>query len=658
MAAYPYDVKFTIASGADAGAYGFMLVTPEGESKQLNIDEVGGPETSRISTDDVATHADFDSKWDTPFAMSSFKSGVGQLEFDFNDEYACWWAPGVVLHVDGKAYLAPPQKTPLTLPTIAAANIAGFYTYITSAEVRYDFCWADKYLFRRITTDSTTAWVLVFTEANAKPITDFGVFNGIGIISVPTELDANSVDFYTQADVTAAPAWAPTARAHSAFSNAAGRPKYTVGVRGTLFAAVDSAKIFYTVDPTQDGWAGPIEATVGAISGPEVGDTSYAFTSLFAVNDYLFAFKNSAGYSIDSQQNVSEIFWQWKGKPGPSNFKYVAATPEYVLFAIDPEVIAYDPGTGASFPLKLSRQPGFSCKEILGLASDNQYVYVLAKVRVPTLRSADSVVLFRGWKASGQRYQFEVLWEDTAVTETYCRLFASPYGNATRLYWAYTSGSNTYTGVMEVAAEWDETASASFAASGSIYTSIAKSGFPGLSKRHLWVTMQNQAVDATETVTVYYSTDNGANFTSLGSSGSGGSGLVATRLEYDNINSTGIVLRFDFAGDGSNTPIFRSFDHHQRVRFRYLAAGTVAVRVADRQELLNQQIDDRTATQVANNLRTLRSSEVEILYEDYIGNSFNVSVDRLVFKATRHEQPQDKGELEAILGIARADSGA
>ena len=203
MSAYPYDVKLTVASGANAGVYGFMLVTPEGQSKQLDVTEVGPPEAQRLSTEDIATHSDFDPSYDTPFAQSSFASGVGQLEFDFKDEEACWWAPGVVLHVDGKVYLAPPTKTALTLPTVGAAEVKGFRTYVTSAGTRYDFCWADKYLFRRTGADST-AWTLVYTEANSKPITDFEVFNGVGVIAVPTEVDANSVDFYTQSDVTAA----------------------------------------------------------------------------------------------------------------------------------------------------------------------------------------------------------------------------------------------------------------------------------------------------------------------------------------------------------------------------------------------------------------------------------------------------------------------
>ncbi len=57
------------------------------------------------------------------------------------------------------------------------------------------------------------------------------------------------------------------------------------------------------------------------------------------------------------------------------------------------------------------------------------------------------------------------------------------------------------------------------------------------------------------------------------------------------------------------------------------------------------------------NLRTLRSSDATIAYEDYLGNSFNVSVDQLVFQPTRHESPRDNTELEAQVVLSRADSG-
>lgn len=40
-AAFPWDIKFTIAGGA---TYGFMLVTPSGASKQIELSEAEGPD--------------------------------------------------------------------------------------------------------------------------------------------------------------------------------------------------------------------------------------------------------------------------------------------------------------------------------------------------------------------------------------------------------------------------------------------------------------------------------------------------------------------------------------------------------------------------------------------------------------------------------------
>lgn len=83
----------------------------------------------------------------------------------------------------------------------------------------------------------------------------------------------------------------------------------------------------------------------------------------------------------------------------------------------------------------------------------------------------------------------------------------------------------------------------------------------------------------------------------------------------------------------------------------------MAVRVASFIETNSKARDQYTVTQVAANLRTLRSSDATIAYEDYLGNSFNVSVDQLVFQPTRHESPRDNTELEAQVVLSRADSG-
>lgn len=632
-----------------------MLSTPEGQSKQLILAEVGAPDAARVSSAAGATHQDFDPQLDTPFSQDSFQSGLGQVSFDNFDEQAIWWGSGVVTHVDGKAYLAPPVSN-LSM-TSATGAINGFYSYTTPNGARYDFCWSGTRIYRRDAANKTNAWSVCYTHAS-QTVTDFKIFNGAGIIAVAG--DTSTTDFWNVTANLLSGTFTTSGANHTPFSSG-NKPKYWCPVRGTLYALVDNAKVYYTVDPTTDGWLGPISVTVSS-TGANVGDASYAFTNVIAMGDYLFPLKADAGYNIDSEQIVTEVFAQWKDKPSMTNFRFVSGSPLGLLFGVANEVYLYNLQSGVTAPLDFARQPGFGVKEILGIGADNQYVYVLATVRVPTLRSADSCALFRGYRLRGAKWAFECLWEDTSVTETYYNLAAVPFGIGTRLYWGQTASGATTTNVMDIPAEWDETASGSFATSGTMYTSIARASFPGFVKRHLWFSMETDNTSSSSLkVAVAYSTDNGATFTSLGDTGSGSSSTLISQFSYSNVASRSVALRFTFTGTGSATPILRVFDHHQRVRFKYLPAGQVTVRIGDNIELNNGISSKVLKETLVANLTTLRTTNSTVTYEDFLGNSFPVTVDQISLRPTRHYIPNTKTnvyEEEATIFFSRADSGA
>lgn len=637
--------------------YGFMLASPPETSKQLIISEVGGPDAARITTAAAASHQDYDPKFDSPFSMDSFAGGVGQLPFDSGDENALWWAPGVVLHVDGKAYLAP-VTTNLAL-TSATTQINGFLTYTTAAGARTDYCWSGRRIYKRDAANKTNAWVVAYTQSGSFDITDFVVFNGTGVIAFSA--DTTTTHFATvTANLTGASGFTTSNKTHTPFSSTS-KPKYLSSIRGTLYALVDNAKVYYTVDPTTDGWVGPISVEVGAGSAPNVGENSYPFTNVAAAGDYLFAFKADAGYNIDAEQNVTEIFYQWRDKPSPLNFQQIAVSPNALLFAVANEVYAYDPQTGLAPALGLARQSGFSSKEILGVAADNQYVYVLAKVRVPTINSADSAALFRCFRKRGAAWGYEVVWEDTTISsDTYYGLTAAPFGFGTRLYWGVTTASVTSTNVMDIPADWDETTNSTFISTGTLYTSITRAMFPGLIKRHLWVNYETEGTTSSSLkVALAYSVDNGATWAALGDTGSGAAGLLTTRHLYTALASRSIALRFTLTGTGTATPVLRVFDHHQRVRFRYLPNVTATIRVADNIELLSGATERRTKVQIRDDIELLRTSDSEILYEDFLGNSFNCTVDMLGFTPTRHQVPDglNQYEQDCMVLISRADAG-
>jgi hypothetical protein len=205
--------------------------------------------------------------------------------------------------------------------------------------------------------------------------------------------------------------------------------------------------------------------------------------------------------------------------------------------------------------------------------------------------------------------------------------------------------------VMDIPANWDESTSGAFATSGVFYTSITRASFPGFAKRHLWTSLTADLPSGTA-IAVAYSVDDGATFQSLGTTATG------TTWPYSNTSSRSIMLQFTLTGPGTATPVLKPFDHHQRVRFRYLQRVTAAVRIASNIEALNGARDGRTMEQLRADLEALRASDAQILYEDYTGNAFNVSVDQFTYRATRHEAPVDKGELEAIVILHRADAGA
>lgn len=644
--AYPFDVKLSITGGS---AYGFMLATPEGQSKQIKFTEAQGTEAQRLGTQDIATSQDFDPRIDTPYAQGDFSGGCGQLEFDFQDETSYWWSSGVVTHVGGKAYPAPPTTT-LSLSGVTGALTNG-RTYIDTSNNRYDFLWEGLNLWRRDAANQSNAWTKVYTAS--ATIYDFTIVDSIGIITVPGL--AGTTDFLYQSNILAAATWTPTTANHTGFSDALGKPAYVNTARGTTYAAVGTAgnnKVLYTVDPTVDGWLGPIDTTLtGNISGPP-GDDTYPFTGTRAVGDFMFFMKKDAIYSIDSQQDVYQTIWQWKDKPSEHNFKYHATGGDLLLFNVGPEVYQYDPQTGITASLRLARKDGFSVKEILGLAADNQYVYILARVRVPTIRSADSVAVFRGVRQRGSAWSFEVLWEDTDLTnKTYGVLLAFPFGVGTRLYWGQNNASDTLTYVMDIPAEWDETTSASYQTSTTLWSSISRAGFHGFNKRHLYMNVNTGGYTASNYVTVSYTTDDGSNYSSLGATSAN-----KTEFNFGNVYGSSIGFKFAFTGTSSTTAVLKNFDHHQRIRFKYLPAANVVVRIANKINLRNGSNLNLTVDELWQNIVALRVTTAEITYTDYLGNSFPVTVDQIGLVPSMHQAITDY-EAEAVLLLTRADRG-
>ncbi len=668
-AAYPGDISLTIG----ATTYDFMLVTPPNESKQLDIEEVATPtgifELRRINTPDVLTHQDFDLKQDVPWSQNTFVGGAGQFEFtDKTDEINYLWSSGVVTHTDGKAYL-PKVETQLSFNS-SITNFAGNgygwrYPYCSymSGTTRYDF-WADgTVLYRR----TTGAWAAVWTSVRGN-ITDIQVINGKLFIATPSMLDAdtpNNTAYWYQSDPTAAATWSPTAMTSvTGMSDALGKPSFFLQVRGETYAFVQNNRVLFNVDPTANSWVGPIDTSLtvnGAsqISGPPGGSTN-PFINVLAVNNFIFAFKQEGVYSIDANQEVREAVWQWHDKVGLMNFNFSASANGLVYYSMSPEIWAYDPVNGKNAPIGFATQAGFSVVRIEGLAANNKNAYILATVTVPYIgtsgAAAEYCALFRTWQTSASAWQFEIIWSATvSATEKYAGLTALPdaTGLGTTIYFVdFTSTGAPQT--IALPSNYDESTTGGFAASGDLYMSVWRTGFPNFTKRWAWIGVTTENVDANNTIRVDYSLDLGTTWTTLSTLTASGLKL----LDLTGQNSQAIMIRFHFVSqNGTVTPVLRVFDLHGRPRFRYLRQVKAAVRVADYIELLNGKKSTDTAAVIKTNLETLRGSDSSITYRDFVGNQFLVGIDLVGYKPTRHEVPESSYELEAQIQMSELGSG-
>jgi hypothetical protein len=644
MPSYPYDVKFTIDPEGENKQYGFMLLTPQNATKQLVSTEAPSSTMGRGEGADVL-RATYEATYDQSVAQIDWSYGMGQVELDTGEENMYSVGLGVVTHALGKAY---PALGPIsTLPLGTSSSLGGIRSYVDSSGNRYDFAWAGTSLYRRDPSSSANGWTSIYTAPSV--ITDFVIFNGLGLVAIGQSNSATN-DFITLASPFGTPT--ATVRNHSAFTSTE-KPYYWQIVRNTLYALVNPNKVFMTVDPTQDSWVGPISITVGSITAPGAGDSTFRFTSSVSLNDYLLVFKENAGYGIDSEQNVVEVIWQFASRPSRENFEWVVPAGEYCVYTAANDVWVYDPRSGANFPIGISRMHSVSVSKILGLSSDSQHVYVLAEVTSRHLGSTAYVALIRSTRVSGLRYAHELVWYTPVSSDVMHGVWVVPRNQTSNsVYLGYTSGSNTVTMLFHYPTDWDESSASGARLSGSLYTSEISSKLPTFVKRYLWLGVSAENVSATSYIDVYIRVDSGS-WTYIGKVDS----------QYKIFTLSDVIgrvaqLRFQFVSDGSTCPVLRAYDLHARPRYRYLPIKELQIRVADNIELNNGTRDSRKMAEIFSQLRELRTSEKKILYEDFTGESFLCSIEKLNFQPSLHEVPTSNVEMVAVMTVTRSDEGA
>jgi len=649
---------------------GFMLAAPPGETKVISSDETQKPDVQRISSMPIATSQDFDPLYDTPISQISFHGGAGQKYLDFQDEYAYWWSTGVVTH-DGRAYLAPYHDGGTTFSSTTGYPVTKMLAwYDSSTETRYMFLAVKNQLWRKNVT-SDTAWeLLCSTSFN---IADISMTGSILWVTTPDQTNTNAY-YYKSAPAGAAP-WTLSISSHTLFDAAGNKPSFFESVRGTLFGCVNKNKVYYNTDLLITGWAGPIDIGVGGNTSGRAGDGTYNFKGAIAVSDTLYTWNNQAIYSIDSSQEVTEVIWQWKNMPDINNFRFVTSGAKKLIFSVGPEVYTFDPISGEMDSINLTMREGFRITRISGVAADNRFVYVAANVRVTGLYGEDKRVIFRCYKVSTDRgWKVEVIYQqDVLENRWFYGLWAfSDEDEGTILCMGeYMSAAATRLFMFRLPSGWDETIDSSDSLLGylssqtaSLYTSVSKTGFPGFTKKHLYFNaigqnIQGPPLATTSNISVYYSMDEGVSFTYLGDFDDE---LDAITSSFDDANSKSIMFRFDFTTDSDYlTPILQTYDHHQRVRFKYLPRLSMAVKLGSNLTLRNRALYNRRIDQLWTDLTTLRTLDNEITYKDFLGNNFPVTIDSIQLRPSRHYTEQSTGnseyDLEAVISLARADRG-
>lgn len=640
---YPFDVKFTM-DGEDP--IGFMLSVPQEQTKSLIMQESDPPRFDRDLDEFSEIFRTSNPRNDTPFVCNDFSGGVGQLHYDEGDPSKYWWSSGVITHVKGKAYPAPPVTT-LTMGSETGFPGKIYSTFVTGTSDRYDFISVGRKLFRRPSDDNTTAWTEVW-DSGAASIDGLYQFNNSLFIFGTF---GGTTDFYVQEDITEAATWTPTSKSHTISSQNRSQDGSSVGKTFYIRTASESAAsgnvIYFSTTPETDAWTGPI------VVGPNLG--GYANYRLAIVNNFLFVMNDFAIYSIDPDQEVTEVIWQFKNNPNPDNFKHNTPYNSELIFNVRNEVYSYNPISGETFKLGLSNKDGFSVKEIKGLASDQNFLYILAVVSVPDIRSNDSNVLFAAHQKDGE-WVFEVLWEDEDDDDyEFEHLTASMDANlpVTRLYWtAYDGVNTTKTYIQEIPHKWDYSDGVEWDTSSELFTSITKSRFPGFSKRQTFIDGNFLNLDANNTIAIAYKTSYEDSYTTISTADDD-----HLTINYDNVFGHILALRFTFTSDGTTCPVLLDTTSHQRIRFLYLPYITLSIKVSSNTPLRDNNPDQRLVWEVWQDLLTLRSFEGEILYEDFFGNQFPVTIDILSANTTKNDSVE-MVELEAVLVITRMDKGA
>lgn len=372
-----------------------------------------------------------------------------------------------------------------------------------------------------------------------------------------------------------------------------------------------------------------------------IGDTMHNFKNILAVANFLIIFKEDGiVYAVSTNDVVSKALSQFEGIPGADNFEAVSqGFDSNVYFTMDQDVWEYDPASGNTQPLHLSKLPDTQIDltgEISqGITYDQQGLYSIHESNIGG--TTGSTIVRTDFFVNGQFAHERWLVNTPSGYRPhgpmkFTRMFTG-LGTGRHVWFGLhdPTGANTAfkIGRMTVPRASDPTQDS--LSEFSVVDGIYRSGwmhhnFPAQFKDYTEVLLDMRGLSPVApqaSVSVYYYIDG-----DLSTRYTLAENLTSNKLqslEFANgITARTFLLELILHNDNpATTPQVISWNVKAAVKFDFREVFTVAIRVGDKIAMRGKNRSPLSAREIRQRIRQLRRArDITIRYQDYRGYDF------------------------------------